>query len=139
MNKSESSDKILEIWLDGLPPNANRTRGQHWSKTYKEQQQWQRDTWLLARLAYKGDPLERAHLHFLIQVGDKRTHDPDNIIGSLKPVIDGLKGVAIFDDSIDNIATTFTFSREKPRGIWLVVTSLASEPSESAYSPPHTG
>ncbi len=117
------SANILEIWLDGLPPNANKTRGNHWSQTYKEQQEWQRTTWFLAKQAYRGKPLDRAHLHFFISVGDKRVHDPDNIIGSLKPVIDGLKGVAIVDDSIDNIEVTFTFNREKPRGIRLVITA----------------
>lgn len=116
---------ILEIWLDGLPKNANSTRGSHWTRIYKEQQEWQFATWALAHNAYKGAPLERAHLHFFVSVGDNRVHDPDNIIGSLKPVIDGLKGVAIVDDDIDHIQVTYTFDREKPRGIRLVVTSTA--------------
>ncbi len=121
------SVNILEIWLDGLPSNPNVQRGKHWSALYKEQQEWKRTTWLLARSAYRGKPLERAHLHYFIQVGDQRAHDPDNLIASLKPVQDGLKGVILVDDNIDCIEVTYTFSRDKPRGIRLVVTSPSAE------------
>jgi hypothetical protein len=124
MSRLESTAKVLlEVWLDGLPSNPNVTRGAHWSKLYSEQQEWKRTAWLLARSAYHGKPLDRAHVHYFIFVGDQRAHDADNLIASLKPVQDGLKGVVLLDDSIDNIEVTYTFSREKPRGVRIVVTS----------------
>jgi hypothetical protein len=114
---------LAELWFEGLPPNPNRTRGQHWSKTYATSQEWKQLAWILARNAYKGAPAEHAHLHYHISVGDKRVHDADNIEASLKPLQDGLKGVVIVDDSIDHITRTFTYDREKPRGIKLTVTT----------------
>ncbi len=81
--------------------------------------------WALAHKGYKGKPLERAHLHYHISVGDQRAHDADNLIASLKPLQDGLKDIVIVDDDIDHIQVTYTFDREKPRGIRLVVTSTA--------------
>lgn len=80
--------------------------------------------WILAKNAYKGAPLEHAHLHYHISVGDKRVHDADNIEASLKALQDGLKGVVIVDDSIDQIQRTFTYDRERPRGIKLTITAL---------------
>jgi len=119
------SPDIISLWFDGLPPNPNKTRGQHWSKTYKVGQEWKRTAWLTALQAYRGKPFERATLHYTISVGDNRVHDADNIEASLKALQDGLKGSLIVDDSIDHIERIFTYNRDKPRGIKLVVTQKA--------------
>ena len=118
------STQLVDLWFDGLPPNPNRTRGQHWSKTYTVGQEWKRTAFYLAKQAYRGAPAEHAHLHYHISVGDNRVHDADNIEASLKSLQDGLKGVLFVDDSIDHITRSFSYSREKPRGIRLIVSRL---------------
>ncbi len=121
-----SAEVLLDVFFDGLPPSPNRTRGEHWSRTYKEGERWKLMAWAYARKGYKGKPLEQAHLYYHISVGDARAHDADNLIASLKHLQDGLKGTIIEDDDIDHIQVTYTFDREKPRGIRLVVTSSLS-------------
>ncbi len=111
----------IELYFEALPPNPNRTKGQHWAVIYKANQEWKRTAYILARAAYRGAPFERAHLQYHISVGDNRVHDADNIEASLKSLQDGLKGVLIVDDSIDHITRTFSYDRAKPRCIRLVV------------------
>lgn len=113
----------------GLPPNPNETRGAHWSKVYKESQVW-KDLVGYAGLAYKSktghQPLKRATVHIHISVGDNRVHDSDNLVASMKYPIDGLKGIIITDDSIDNIGIpTYTVDRNKPRQFSITVTPHA--------------
>lgn len=87
--------------------------------------------WFLAK-ASKGPLLQRAHLHYTISVGDNRVHDDDNIVASLKPVRDGLKGVLIVDDSIDHITVSYEFNRQKPRGFTIRIEPLEQEQSQAA-------
>ncbi len=112
----------IELQFDGLPPNPNKTRGQHWAELYRSGQEWKRTAFYLAKQAYRGAPFEHAHLEYHISVGDNRVHDADNIEASLKSLQDGLKGVLIIDDSIDHITRGFSYSREKPRCVRLTVT-----------------
>lgn len=114
---------VCALKFDGLPSNPNKQRGQHWSKLYREGQDWKTLAGWKAKAAYRKEPLDKAHLHYHISVGDNRVHDPDNLIASTKPITDGLKGIVIKDDSIDSIKLEFSFGREKPRGITLVIRS----------------
>lgn len=121
MPNDPTTVQSVTLYFEGLPPNPNKTRGQHWSKTYTVGQEWKRTAWLTALQAYRGVPFERATLHYTISVGDNRVHDADNIEASLKALQDGLKGVVIVDDSIDHISRTFAYNRDKPRGIKLEI------------------
>lgn len=123
-----ANEVIATLTFEGLPPNPNRTRGQHWSKIYASSQEWKQLAKILARNAYKGKPVEQAHLHYHISVGDNRVHDADNIEASLKSLQDGLKGIIITDDSIDHITRGFSYSREKPRCIKLTITAGRAQP-----------
>lgn len=123
-NTSKSTPLKIRVWLDGLPPNPNKTRGLHWSKLYKEAQDWKNTAYLLCKSIYHGAPLERAHLHYHVLVGDNRRRDADNIVASLKPVQDGIREAMLVDDDIDHIQVTYTFSRESPRGVEITITEL---------------
>lgn len=118
------TDLLRQVWVgsfDGLPPNPNRTRGQHWGKIYKEAKEWKEIAGWVAKTTYKGSPLERASVHYQFSVGDNRVHDLDNLIASMKPVQDGLKGIILVDDSIDNITVSYGADRNKPRGFKIIV------------------
>ena len=117
-------DKVT-LRFEGLPPNPNVTAGKHWAANYKDKQIWWTLSRFTAKNAYKGEPFERADIHYHISVGDNRTHDADNLIASLKAVQDGLKGTILVDDSIDHISSTYTFDRKKPRGFTITITKKA--------------
>lgn len=116
----------IVIVFPSLPPNPNQTKRNHWGKNYEISQEWKTTAFYLAKQAYKGVPLSRAHLHYHVSVGDRRVHDADNIIASIKPLQDGLKGVVIEDDSIDAIEVSYSFDRASPRQIRLEIRALPS-------------
>jgi hypothetical protein len=108
----------------GLPANPNKTRGQHWSKIYKEGEEWKRLVGY-AGLAHKSKnrslPFEKATVYIHVIFGDNRNRDWDNLVASFKPVIDGLKGIVIRDDGLKYIGVP-QFSHE-----W------AAKPSEHQF------
>lgn len=114
----------IRFFVDGLPPNPNVTKRNHWAKNYADAQVWKRTIQLLSRHHYHGRPFDKAGVHIHFQVGDNRVHDLDNMIASCKPVIDGLKGAVIVDDSIDHIELSFSADRQSPRGFWLEVAPI---------------
>ena len=113
--------------FEGLPPSPNQTKGAHWSKLHSTKQEWQQLVGYAA-LAHRrtiGSPWAKAQVHYTINVGDNRRHDPDNLLASVcKPTLDGMTGIIIADDSIDNIELSFTFTRDKPRGFTIRVTKV---------------
>lgn len=122
-------DLQITIKVPGLPQTLNTTRGQHWSKTYKEKRDWEQLIGLMAKMERNrhklNTPFDRAHLHYHISVGDNRTHDADNLLSPiLKFSNDALKGILITDDSIDHIELSFSFDRAKPRGFQITVTPI---------------
>lgn len=126
---SSVSDLQITIKVPGLPQTLNTTRGQHWSRTYKEKRDWEQLIGLMAKMERNrhklNTPFDRAHLHYHISVGDNRTHDADNLLSPiLKFSNDALKGILITDDSIDHIELSFSFDRAKPRGFVITVTPI---------------
>lgn len=96
-------------------------------QVYKDNQAWGE---LVRGYAYNTrpvKPLRKAHLHFHVSVGDKRAHDADNIIASMKPVQDALKGLIIEDDSIDNLTVEYSFDRDRPRQFTIIVTETKAD------------
>lgn len=110
----------VQIHLDGLPPNPNTRR--HHMKVYADNQVWKTHAFYMAKASYKGQPFEKAHVHYHFSIGSERHMDLDNLVASTKPVTDGLKGVLFVDDSIDHITMTFSADHKKPKGMTITVT-----------------
>ena len=113
------------IQVEGLPKSPNQTSGKHWGSLYAEKQEWQQKVAWLAKSKWHYQPLKRAHLHFIICTGDKRRHDPDNLAWAVsKPALDGLKGIVLVDDSIDNVSLSYEYTREGSRGFTIKITKV---------------
>lgn len=130
------SVSTVELTFDGIPPLPNRTRGSHWSRLYKEGEVWKQTAYYLAKSAYHGPPLARAHLHYHFSVGSNRRIDPDNLISSIKHLQDGIREAMLVDDNIDAISVEFSFDRAKPKGIRLTISSLPSYSQMSEQDSP---
>ena len=115
-----SVDRLVIGPIPGLPPNPNVKR--HWTRVAKDNKAWGALVYGFAYNTRPVKPLPKAHLHYHISVGDERAHDADNIIASLKPCQDALKGLIIVDDSISNISTSYSYDRLKPRSFVITVT-----------------
>lgn len=113
---------MVDFFVEGLPPGPNVKR--HHMKVYQDNQDWGNIVRLSAYNQRPATPYPKAHIHYHIAVGDNRAHDADNLISSLKPCQDALKGLVIADDSIDDIEVSYSFSRDKPRGFRIQVTPI---------------
>lgn len=108
---------ILEI--PRIAPSPNELLGKHWRVRFKNQQTWRQEIYYAVRAArVAGDarvlPYPKARVS--IERRSRGTLDEDNLYGSAKPVIDGLRyAYVIVDDSPNHIRLTVTQSRGKAR------------------------
>ena len=81
--------------LDGAPDLPNVTRRLHWREARKRASYWRLYVMRVAGGSKAPpEPLERARV--LIEVWRKRAPDPDNLVASIKPLIDGLQPARTF-------------------------------------------
>jgi hypothetical protein len=116
---------VIKFELKGLPPSPNKIGRSHWAIQAKIKREWQDKVGWLVKANRPSKPFQRAHIAFVITTGDKRRHDPDNLNWAVtKPTLDGLKGIVIEDDSIDNITLEYTYKREGERGFSVKITEV---------------
>lgn len=84
----------LEFFLAGHPPSPNMTVRWHWARRARERRTWRDATVWAAREALPRSSLSGQFKPVSVIVtfvyGVKRTRDRDNLVASLKPVLDGL-------------------------------------------------
>ena len=117
----------MKIEVEGLPELPNRIGRSHWAVQAKNKKDWTTKVGWLAKVHKQNPLLKQADIHFHICVGSKRRIDPDNLNYAVtKPSLDGLVGVIIEDDSIDNITLSYSYSREGKRGFEIHITERES-------------
>jgi crossover junction endodeoxyribonuclease RusA len=92
----------LSFFLAGHPPGPNQTVRWHWGRRAKERRVWRDASAWGARAAYGRSSMAGHHrpvevavtFHFRVT----RTRDRDNLVASLKPVLDGLVDAGILKD-----------------------------------------
>jgi len=124
--ESQMEVRALDIRVKGLPPSPNAIGRSHWTIQAKNKKEWGEKIEWLAKVIKPPRPYLRASVHFSICVGDKRRHDPDNLLASVcKPSMDALvRAGVLVDDSIDNIELSFDFTREGERGFNIYVEEI---------------
>lgn len=107
-----SAPYYLHIVVPGNPTNLNGR--QHWRAKNTENQKWINTVMMLAKSKRPPTPLKRARLIFTRFAS--RLCDADNFLGSLKPIIDGLKHSGIIeDDSWEHIGMPECHQFKSPR------------------------
>ena len=115
----------MQIRIEGLPPSPNQIGRSHWAVQAKIKKEWQDKVGWIAKANKPPVIFKKAHISFTICTGDKRRHDPDNLNWAVtKPTLDGLKGIVIEDDSIDNITLEYKYTRVGKRGFDVEVTEV---------------
>lgn len=93
----------VSMVIERVPLSPNKILGRHWSFKYSDKQDW-RNRIFVAQPKWVRDQFRGkrpATVEFNV-VFPKRQLDPDNLIASLKPVIDSLKACGyIWNDSHD--------------------------------------
>ncbi len=97
---------LIRFSIPGIPPSQNSRR--HHMQRYRDDQEWKQTTNLaltntLNRNPQQGLPWDRVHIQYIFHYPRKTYADPDNLIGSMKPCLDGIKGVVMPDDSTKHI------------------------------------
>jgi hypothetical protein len=103
---------------------------------YKSNQEWKDWTTLalrdsINRQRLTGLPWARVHVRYIFHYQRVTAADPDNLIGSMKPCLDALKGEAIIDDSwkyIHDLSVRVEVVKDKPAGVRVVVTTCECAP-----------
>lgn len=104
---------ILEI--PRVPSSPNYFRGKHWRHRHRDSKMWNDEIYYAVHQAraHRDPPYERAQIN--IHRRSLGELDPDNLMGSVKPVIDALRYAKVLvDDSAQHIKLTVTQSRGKP-------------------------
>lgn len=111
----------------------------HWQVKRKHTSAWRGVARDLARRE-RIPTLERftAVLHY--QPRDNRRRDVDNLVASLKPLVDGLRDAhAVVDDDTDHYVLTapqiHPARKGEPGRLWLVVVDLSEEPGTQTALP----
>lgn len=84
-----------------VPHSPNRLNSLHWSKRYKWAEAWKTEVWAQCRIARVKMGQGKAKVGITLYT--IKPQDKDNSVGSIKGILDGLKGIAIKDDAPDCI------------------------------------
>ncbi len=128
MNEQRPAPRLaqeLTVRIPGRPPTANARR--HWHAIAKDNETWKHTTMISAgwakhdweaRHGLKWAPLRHADVRVTFGLASRRAHDLDNLIGSIKPELDGIVAAGILiDDSIRVIRSVsfgWTLSKNDP-------------------------
>ena len=104
--------------IPGPPPvSLNVQERLHWAQRQRIRCWWAEQAWLTWLEA--GRPkFTRPAVQFRLYYRDARRRDPDNVIASCKPILDGLKGRAFSDDHsgvVTLLPPVIGVDRERPR------------------------
>lgn len=106
---------MIELVIPRLLPSRNAADKMHWRGRHAMRKLWTQEIWAaLAQQWYHAGPFERAHVS--IERRGLRTLDRDNLVASVKPVLDSLKANrVIVDDSPKHLELTVTQTRGTPQ------------------------
>ncbi|MDE2105289.1 MAG: hypothetical protein KGL39_49140 [Patescibacteria group bacterium] len=112
--------RVYTLFVPGMPPSLNGgTR--HWGTRYRIGNEFKYLAGWQAKVIRRGLPLEHAKVTCtLVRVGGL-AKDVDNAYTSIKPIVDGIKGILIVDDSTAHIELLVNQERGKTRGVRIVV------------------
>lgn len=104
MNRLSTSGAILSkdpyrlyLRIEGaLPQSANAYRNNHWTKNHQVASRWKKVVAMGVELFRPEKPLTEFHVSVIRH--SWRPLDYDNLVTSMKAVLDGMKGLIIEDD-----------------------------------------
>jgi hypothetical protein len=119
---------IIDLAGLGLPPSANKRL--HYMQRHKSNQEWKGWTRQLAidavnRAGVKDAPWDRAHVLYSFHYPRRTIVDLDNLVGSMKPCLDGLTGIVFVGDDarhVDRIEAAVEVVKGQSAGASITVT-----------------
>ena len=101
---------MITLEIPRIPESPNDLRRFHWRHRYRHDQLW-KDEVRYAVLQSKPLNIPFAKAKVSIDRRSRGRLDPDNLVSSMKPVIDALRHARVLaDDTVDHIELTVTQS-----------------------------
>jgi hypothetical protein len=130
----------LTFTLSGVPPSQNKRL--HHMARYQQNKQWKDDTIVLLRDAINrsrvsGLPWPRVHVRYNFHYPRVTLADPDNLIGSMKPCLDGCKEIAFPDDNvtvIHDLSVRVDVLKKMPAGVTVVIDECRCDDNDGLTS-----
>jgi hypothetical protein len=95
------------IWVPGHPQGGNWRRRAQWFELKREDDVWRNEaikaSWVAQQRTAGAWPYRQCRMTVYFCYNVRRSHDWDNMIGSLKGILDGFKKRVIADDDTDCI------------------------------------
>ena len=103
---------IIEV--PRIPESPNELRRFHWRHRYRHDRLWKDEVWYaVLQIKLVGAPFPKAKI--MIDRRSRGKLDPDNLVSSMKPVIDALRHAKVIaDDTHEHIQLTVTQSHGAP-------------------------
>ncbi len=92
-----------EFFLVGHPPTTNELKNLNRYRRNSDRQVWKDAAYLLAH-STGGKPFDPARVTATFCYRLRRKRDFDNMVASLKPVLDGMRGVLLVDDDTEHLS-----------------------------------
>lgn len=102
---------FLEIEIFGLPKMPNQVLRGHWTNAHKNSKKWVSQVWMKCWHKKPEMPLKQAKL--VLTRHTMRPPDFDGLVGSFKPVIDGLVRAGIIENDTQDCIGQPVYLREK--------------------------
>lgn len=103
---------MITLDIPRIPASPNQLLGAHWRHRHRNSQTWQDEIWFaLHQAGYSTQRTPYARARVTIDRRSRGELDPDNLVGSVKPVIDALRYAHVLVD-------------DSPKHLELVVTQL---------------
>lgn len=102
---------MITLEIPRIPASPNEMRRFHWRHRYRHDQIWKQEIGYAVVSKRPAVPFPRAKV--TIDRRSRGSLDPDNLVSSMKPVIDALRHSRIIEnDTADHIQLTVTQSRD---------------------------
>lgn len=91
---------MITLEIPRIPPSPNNLLGAHWRHRAKNSELWRQEVWLALYQSKAVPPAPYPRAQVSIDRRSRGQLDPDNLVGSVKPVIDALRyAKVLLDDS----------------------------------------
>jgi hypothetical protein len=84
--------RVISFELDGITPSLNQTHARHWSIMVDHKRRISSEIAIALGMKRPLPPFAKARIEITVYVRGRRP-DPDNLAGSVKPLIDCLKPI----------------------------------------------
>lgn len=100
MIREKGIQKAISLTVRRLPMSPNSLRGRHWSVKHEDKKDWDTQIMVAAGRQRPGVAANERKAVTIALFIPYRLMDPDNLHGSIKPILDALKiNRLIYDDS----------------------------------------